>query len=173
VVTGGWRGPGWRVVDADHGQVARVRRWLRSAVATYGCPADPEDFALVVSELFTNAVMHGPPRGRVLAGYCLHGQGARVVVGDGGGAAAPRLLDAATLAHGGRGLRIVESLAVQWGSFRLPGAQIVWSDLGRPMRVPAADAWAWLPPVLAEWPLGPAPSAAVPAPVAPAMVATR
>ena len=48
------------------------------------------------------------------------------------------------MAEGGRGLQVVDSVAVRWGSFRLPGAQAVWCDLGQPLRAPDADAWAWL-----------------------------
>jgi hypothetical protein len=60
---------------------------------------------------------------------------------------------AASLAEGGRGLQVIQALAAQWGIFRLPGAQVVWCDLGQPLRAPAADAWAWLHSVLAACPL--------------------
>lgn len=174
MIIGRWRGPGWRIVDANPARASWIRGWLKSAVAAHGCPADPDDLAQVVAELFANAVTHGPPGGRVLAGYCLHRHGARIVVCDGGGTTTtPRLLDGPTLQQGGRGLRIVESLSAQWGTFTLPGAQTVWSDLGRPMRVPAADAWAWLPPILAEWPLAPAQSPTAPMPGALTMATAR
>jgi hypothetical protein len=56
-----------------------------------------------------------------------------------------------------RGRLIVDAMAAQWGSFRLSddGTRVVWCDLGQPLRVPAADVWAWLPPVLAGRPLAP------------------
>ena len=54
----------------------------------------------------------------------------------------------AELAEGGRGLRVVDSLAARWGSFRLAGAQAVWCDFGRPLHAAASDAWAWLHAVL-------------------------
>ncbi len=44
---------------------------------------------MVVSELFGNAVMYGPAGGRVLVGYCLWREGARLVVCDGGGPGMP------------------------------------------------------------------------------------
>ncbi len=160
MVIGGWRGPGWQVTDADPGQGRRVREWITSAVARHGCPVDLDDVALAVAELFGNAVTHGPAGGRVLAGYCLWRDGARIVVCDGGGAAPPRVVHGADLAEGGRGLRVVDSLAARWGSFWLPGALVVWCDFGQPLRAPAADAWAWLPPVLSACPLAPAAPAA-------------
>ena len=157
MVVGRWRGPAWQVFDSDPGQCSLARAWIKSVVAQHGCPADPDHLAVVVSELFTNAVQHGPVGGRVLVGYCLWSRGARIVVADGGGDTDPRLVDAARLAEGGRGLHVVATLAARWGNFRLPGAQVVWSDLGQPLRVPAADAWAWLYPVLSECSLsGPA-----------------
>jgi serine/threonine-protein kinase RsbW len=153
VIIGGWRGPAWRITSADPGQVRQVRDWIRSAITQHHCPADPADAALAVSELYTNAVLHGPAGGRVLAGYCLWSAGARIVVADGGGPTTPRIRQDTSMAEGGRGLQVVDSVAVQWGSFRLPGAQAVWCDLGQPLRAPDADAWAWLRTVLAACPL--------------------
>jgi Histidine kinase-like ATPase domain len=147
VVTGGWRGPAFRVLDACPGQTGVARDWIGSAVSGHCCPADPQDAALIVSELFTNALAYGPG-GRVLVGCCLQGTGARITVCDGGGTSTPRLVEDTDLTEGGRGLQIVSSLATGWGTFRLAPAQVVWCDLGEPPDAEAADAWAWLHPVL-------------------------
>lgn len=157
MIIGGWRGPGWRVFGADPRLASQVREWIRAAISGHECPVDPDDAAAVVSELYANAVMHGPAGGRVLAGYCLWREGSRIVVCDGGGTATPHLVPDRGLAEGGRGLHVVDALAARWGSFRLAGAQVVWSDLGRRLRVPDSDAWAWLKPALSACPLsGPA-----------------
>ena len=140
-------------MTGDHEQAGQVRDWVRSAVGRHHCPVDPADAALAVSELYANAVMHGPRGSQVLAGYCLWSAGARIVVCDGGGPAAPQVRRAEGLAEGGRGLQVIDALAARWGSFRLPGAQAVWCDFGQPLRVPEADAWAWLRRVLAAFPL--------------------
>jgi anti-sigma regulatory factor (Ser/Thr protein kinase) len=169
VIIGGWRGPGWRIVDADPGQAGQVRDWIRSAISRHHCPADPDEAALAVSELYANAVMHGPEGGKVLVGYCLWSAGVRIVVCDGGGGlTAPRVRRDAGLAEGGRGLQVIDALAAQWDTFRLPGAQVVWCDLGQPLRAPAADTWAWLPRVLAVCPLTAEPACQVPVSPAPA-----
>jgi hypothetical protein len=149
VIIGGWRGPGWRVVEAAPGLGHQVRGMVRSAIAGHGCPVDVDTAESCVGEMFANAVMHGPG-GRVLAGYCLWRAGARLVVCDGGGPAVPVLRQAGNQAESWRGLQVIDALAARWGHFRLPGAQVVWCDLGEPLRVPASDAWAWLPPVLSE-----------------------
>ena len=88
MIIDGWRGPSWRVVDADPRYGAQIRDWIRSAIIRHDCPVDAADAALAVAELYANAVMHGPAGGRVLAGYCLWRDGARIVVCDGGGVGA-------------------------------------------------------------------------------------
>lgn len=153
MIIGGWRGPGWRITAADPRLGSQIRDWIRSAVSRHDCPVDPADAALVISELFGNACLHGPAGGFVLAGYCLWRDGARLVVCDSGGKGAPELVVAGELAEGGRGLHVVDALAARWGSFRLLGARVVWSDLGQPLRVPPGDAWAWLGLVLPVDPL--------------------
>jgi anti-sigma regulatory factor (Ser/Thr protein kinase) len=152
----GWRGPGWRVFDPlpEHGK--EVRDWIAQVVRRHGCPADPGDVALVVSELFTNALLHGPVGGRVLVGYCLWRGGARIVVCDAGGVTAPRLRDPGRAEEGGRGLQVVNTIAASWGSFRAGHVQVVWCDLGQPLdSATAGDTWAWLRAVLATTPLAP------------------
>jgi anti-sigma regulatory factor (Ser/Thr protein kinase) len=154
VIIGGWRGPGWRVVDADPRGAGQIRNWIRSAIARHGCPVDLDDAVLVTDELFVNALMHGPPSGRVLVGYCLWREGARIAVCDAGGVSTrPELRQADAGTEGGRGLHLVQELSAQWGSFQWPGAQVVWCDFGRPLHAPASDTWAWLRLVLAACPL--------------------
>jgi hypothetical protein len=118
VVTGGWRGPGWRVTGAGPRHGSAVREWVTSVIAAYGCPAGLDDAALITGELYANAVLHGPQGGRVLTGYCLWREGARIVVCDGGG---PRGAGAAPARR--RGRRGVTRAA----------------DLGRPLPVPHAE----------------------------------
>jgi hypothetical protein len=130
-----------------------MREWVRSAIAGHGCPVDLDAAALLTDELFVNALMHGPPGGRVLVGYCLWREGARIVVCDGGGSTTPQLRGTDAGSESGRGLHLVEELSARWGSFRLHGGQVVWCDFGKPLCAPASDAWAWLRRVLSVSPL--------------------
>jgi anti-sigma regulatory factor (Ser/Thr protein kinase) len=148
VFTGRWRGPSWRVIDADCSQAWLVRTWISTAVSSYRCAVDPGDVALAADELFANAVLYGPRPGLVMAGYCLWPAGIRIVVADGGGPGQPRLRSGTGLAEGGRGLLLVDALATQWGCFRLGSSQVAWCDFGQAMPARADDAWAWLRQVL-------------------------
>lgn len=152
---GGWRGPGWRIFDAIPANARQARQLISSAITGHDCPVEADEAALAVDELFANAVTHGPAGGRVLVGYCLWNHGARLVVADGGGAGVPRVRSGGRLEEGGRGLHLVDALAASWGTFVLPGARVVWCDLNRALRVPAADAWAWLSLVLSIYDLSP------------------
>lgn len=145
MITSGWRGPAWQVLDADPGNVKLVRDWISSAITRYGY-LDPADAALAVGELFGNAVKHGPG-GQVLAGYCLWPGGARIVVADGGTYySAPEVRPFSSTNEGGRGLQVVEAITAQWGCFCFADVRhlIVWCDLGQPLRLHDGDAWAWL-----------------------------
>ena len=95
--------------------------------------------AVVVSELLGNAVRHAEPLGEgdVLLRWWLEDGAVRIEVVDGGGGAiAPR--DATTTATSGRGLRIVEALASDWGSRTDDvGRRTVWASV--PTTRAAAD----------------------------------
>jgi anti-sigma regulatory factor (Ser/Thr protein kinase) len=150
VSSGTWRGPGWRLFDADPACGKAVRDWLSCVVDAHPCLVDTADAALVASELFGNAVMHGPEGGRVLVAYILWPHGARLVVCDAGGAGHPQVRDVDALTEGGRGLQVVEALSARWGTFRAARAQVVWCDLGQPLPAHAVEAWAWLSALLAS-----------------------
>ena len=148
MVTGAWRGPGFQVFDAHPRCAGDARHQITSAIAAHNCPVNPDDAATCITELFANAIIHGPAGGRVLVGYCLWREGARLVVCDAGGPGTPHITHRGPHDEGGRGLRLVESLTAKWGYFRPPGAQAVWCDFGEPLRAEPGDAWAWLHLVL-------------------------
>jgi serine/threonine-protein kinase RsbW len=153
VTSNGWRGPGWRVFNGHPSQVKTVRDWIGRVIASHDCPIDPDDVELVVTELFTNALLHGPSGGRVLVCYCLWRDGGRIVVCDAGGTTVPRLGDPAAADQGGRGLRVVDAIAARWDGFRIGQAQVVWCDICKPSDEAVGDTWAWLARLLADVPL--------------------
>jgi len=118
--------------------VSVARRYFASIAREAGLPALVRDSgALVVSELVTNAVLHGhePITLRVTT----MPRTLRVAVSDGSARppvrrrrvpGRPLSVDARSADHG-RGLAIVEGLAQQWGcepAVQVPG-KTVWCDL--------------------------------------------
>ncbi len=112
--------------------VRLAREFARSALAGWGVRRRADDVVLCVSELATNALLHGVPPGR---GYRLWlALGAedgllRVEVHDSGDGE-PRLPEPGGAAdeESGRGLLLVSALADKWGvGERVPG-KIVWCE---------------------------------------------
>ena len=114
--------------------VPRARRLVRAALGDE-VPALAADAELVVSELVTNASLHGeaPVTVRVLVNHVV-----RVEVED-AGRSAPILLRQGTEAMTGRGLSMVAAVASNWGVMPLEsGGKVVWAELdpdGSPERV--------------------------------------
>jgi anti-sigma regulatory factor (Ser/Thr protein kinase) len=87
-----------------------------------------DDAALMVSELLTNALVHGI--GEISLGIDADGDTVRVEVSDEGSV---RVEPSPTPgAHGGWGLRIIDELADEWGV--LAGSTKVWFRLTSPGR---------------------------------------
>ena len=107
-------------------EVARARRLAVSWADRAGC--DPDELALLVTEVATNALRHGGP-GVDLWLRPLEGGGLRVELIDGRADALPRPRHADVDAEGGRGLLIVTALARAWGTDRLSAGKCVWFEL--------------------------------------------
>lgn len=88
-----------------------------------------DDVCLCVSELATNALLHGVPPGREFS-LVLTGDGplVRVEVRDSGGGS-PQVRDAEADDCGGRGLHLVMALADDFGVTPHPPGKTVWAVL--------------------------------------------
>jgi CheY-like chemotaxis protein/anti-sigma regulatory factor (Ser/Thr protein kinase) len=121
----------------DQRDVATARRFVVERCREWGCADLVEDAELVVSELVTNALVHGETRCGVRVGLS---EGAlRVQVLDHG----PGIPDPQVAEPGdehGRGLLLVSVLCSAWGVEALPdGGKIVWAELLRPRRDPGGS----------------------------------
>lgn len=91
---------------------------------------------VIASELLANAVRHARPRedGRMVIRWQVRAGVLDLEVTDGGSAGEIRPLRPATLSTNGRGLRIVRSLAHEWGVVQNSHGRTVWACLGGPSR---------------------------------------
>ena len=96
--------------------VASVRHFARAA----------DTVELLVSEIATNALVHGA--GEVRIRVDVSGGTVRVEVDD-GGAALPTVREASTTAEGGRGLALVAAMSSGWGVAPRPGGKTVWFEI--------------------------------------------
>jgi anti-sigma regulatory factor (Ser/Thr protein kinase) len=103
-----------------------ARRALREWMQVEGVADLDDDGSVVVSELITNAVVHGGEPIR-LALTCGDGV-VRLEVFD-SNATLARRGDVHTAGTGGRGLQIVESLSSDWGSHAVEGGKVTWACL--------------------------------------------
>lgn len=119
---------GGLVVPSTPRSVALVRRYAVDACVALGWGASADTVALLVSEVATNAVLHayGPEiRVRVVD----RGERLRIEVAD-GSPVLPVPRRARDGAENGRGLALVEALAVRWGVEGRPDGKELWFEIG-------------------------------------------
>ncbi|GAA1230795.1 ATP-binding protein [Kitasatospora nipponensis] len=109
-----------------------ARRRLREFLARVeGGGRFAEVGELLVSELVTNAWRHGTRTGRLIrVGFGFDADRLVIEVDDAGGGK-PELGEAAADQESGRGLRLVDGLALAWGCGARPGVgKRVWAVVG-------------------------------------------
>lgn len=104
----------------------RARRWVQARCADSGIDDIGADLALVVSELVTNAGVHGSPP--VSIRVDIDDERIRVEVRD-SSEHMPEVCHPSPSSVGGRGLLIVESVSRSWGAHAVPGGKVVWAEL--------------------------------------------
>ncbi len=113
-------------------EVGVARRRMRSELAVAGvAPPLLDDVEVVVSELLGNAVLHANPigGGMLVASWLLEDATLTVRVTDGGSLHRVEPVDGTPLAESGRGLRIVDRLAADWGVIdHSGGTRTVWAS---------------------------------------------
>lgn len=112
-------------LDASAPRLAR--RFLGEVLEAFGRADLVDAGTLLVSELVTNAVLHGDAPLRVSVEPAP--SHVRVAVSD-AGEGRPEVVHAEPAATSGRGILLVEEVADRWGVDELPsGGKIVWFDL--------------------------------------------
>ncbi len=123
--------PSWaRAFPGTPQQVGAARRFVASLLG--GSPFC-EDAVVVVSELFTNALLHtdsGKPGGLVVVQVTRWLLGVRVAVTDQGSAKQPVVGDGQSCCEGGRGLYLVSHLAEHLGWHDDPSGRTICAILG-------------------------------------------
>lgn len=105
---------------------AAARAVVREAVERGRAAVRIEDVALVVSELVTNAVLHGD--GDITLDVTVGADAVHVAVGDADpGLPAPVRAEPAD--ESGRGLLLVSRIATRWGVRPAETGKVVWADL--------------------------------------------
>ena len=133
------QGDGTRSIRLAHTLVAvrESRQTLVRDLRKRGVSAPVIDEAeSVVAELVANAVRHARalPDGCVRIRWKVKAGAVEVEVRDGGGETEPRPVRTSPLAARGRGLRIVRSMAHEWGVLEESNGRTVWAALGGPSR---------------------------------------
>jgi anti-sigma regulatory factor (Ser/Thr protein kinase) len=110
--------------------VAR-RRLVSDLIAAHIYDSAICDIALVISELFSNALRHAAPLpgSTIRIAWRIDADSVQVSVSDGGGPTAPELGEPTQAATGGRGLRIVEKLSRRWGTSAGDEGTTVWAEV--------------------------------------------
>ncbi|QKW54378.1 ATP-binding protein [Streptomyces buecherae] len=109
--------------------VLRARKRAAWLVAEWGLPDLADDVALVVSELASNAVLHGALRGRLFrVQLTLTEAVLRIAVSDPKGERLPRTRQPGPEDKFGRGLLIVDALAARWGVRERTIGKDVWAE---------------------------------------------
>ena len=93
-----------------------------------------DEAEIVISELVANAISHAQPLpdGMIDVNWAVSDGVVEISVTDGGGPTTPAPAPTSKWSANGRGLRIVRSLAHEWGVKDDVGSCTVWVSLGGP-----------------------------------------
>ncbi|MER5972139.1 ATP-binding protein [Streptomyces sp. NPDC002055] len=109
--------------------IASLRRLVRTRLDSWGLSELTDSAQLCVSELVANVVTHvgiGTPATLALS---VEGSTLRVEVADPDGRGLPVLLAAGPDAESGRGMRMVDAVAVRWGVAPTASGKTTWCEI--------------------------------------------
>ncbi|MFF3940655.1 SpoIIE family protein phosphatase [Streptomyces phaeofaciens] len=113
----------WTVAP-DPAAVAETRKNVVARLEAWGLTETSFVTELIVSELVTNAILHGEPPVRL---RLIHDRTLICEVTD-AGSTAPHMRRARTFDEGGRGLLLVAQLSRRWGTRPHPQGKTIWAE---------------------------------------------
>ena len=119
-------GPGRLTVPSLPASVSRIRRFASAACSRVADGDLCETVELLVSEVATNALVHGA--GDVRVDVHTEGDAIRIEVSD-DSTALPVPRHAGLEGESGRGMALVEMLSSDWGTVSRPGGKTVWFEV--------------------------------------------
>lgn len=120
-----------RTLEPTVASSAVARRFMEETLGRWSCSEVLDVVNLLVSELVTNAVVHGGSAAEV--SVVLTPTALRVEVGD-HDEYVPTVNQASDWATSGRGLALVDALSQRWGVEPIPGGKVIWFEVDRPDR---------------------------------------
>jgi anti-sigma regulatory factor (Ser/Thr protein kinase) len=118
-------------------EVSHARHLFAEHLMLWGVAAD-DVAVLLVSELVTNAFVHGAPPVELRARRTA--EGLRVEVRD-GAPEQPVMRDTPLDLPGGQGLRLVDALATRWGWSAAEVGKAVWFEIDQPAHSAGPAGW--------------------------------
>ncbi|MET7529194.1 SpoIIE family protein phosphatase [Streptomyces goshikiensis] len=119
-----------RLSPGDSDGPAMARHLIRAAVAAWGAREQSDEVVLAADELMTNALVHTDGGAQISLRLTADGR-IRIEVED-GSSALPQRREAGDWAVSGRGLLLVDRLAVAWGVEPRGGGKSVWCEFTVP-----------------------------------------
>ncbi|MCT9083167.1 ATP-binding protein [Streptomyces fulvoviolaceus] len=116
------------VLYSDRESLRQARSITIDRLTAWGAEDRADTAVLLVNELVTNALVHAP--GAVRLRLFLHSGLLRCEVADRHRTRHPHLCPVSMGRESGRGLRLVEAMALRWGSTPAPNGKDVWFELG-------------------------------------------
>jgi anti-sigma regulatory factor (Ser/Thr protein kinase) len=113
--------------------IPAARHLVAAVLGGWGAPHDPEDVALLVTELVANVVDHVGGEASLTLELEFSDGWLRIAVAD-GSAVRPVVRELDSERPRGRGLRLVQAIADRWGSEDHQGGKRVWLELRPPSR---------------------------------------
>ncbi|WP_128374595.1 SpoIIE family protein phosphatase [Streptomyces cavernae] len=113
-------------IAADPSLVAGTRRSVLAQLDDWGLSEASFVVELVVSELVTNAIVHGSPP---IVLRLLHDATTLICEVSDASGAAPHMRRAKTYDEGGRGLLLVAQLTHRWGSRHTAEGKTIWAEI--------------------------------------------
>lgn len=114
---------------AEPEAAAALRRLMRLHLGLWGFPGVIEAAQLCVTEMLSNVITHVGPGTPTTLSVSMNGGHVRIEIQDPDTRALPTLLQAGAESEGGRGMALIDAMAVRWGVEPRADRKVTWCEL--------------------------------------------